>query len=263
MLHDLPYPFPVQRVPFGGQVQAVEQVPDTLGLGLADKPSSDRHVVRGYHAERDGLAVRYMLVSDADFDGVADGVPEVKVCPLAGLSLVGGDDGRLYAHVSGDQFRHRAAVTFEQGLGVLLYEIHHRGISDDGVLEALGQAVADLFDRQGFQRGYVDDDRPWLVERPDEVLAGGVVNSCLAAHRGIHGGQQCRGALQPSQASQGGRGDQAGNIAAYPPAKCHNQRAAVHRGFNGKELVEDRLDRCQILVLLAGGKVDDGGGQAG
>jgi hypothetical protein len=114
---------------------------------------------------------------------------------------------------------------------------------------------------EGGQDVEVRQDQARLVEGADEVLAAGGVDGGLAAHRGIHLGQEGGGDLDEVDAALVDRGGEAGEVAHHAAAEGDDHVAAVE--LQGQEAVADVGQPLPALGGLAGGNDDGLGGDAG
>src|SRR5690606_32303318 len=99
------------------------------------------------------------------------------------------------------------------GVEVALVEGEEVGVANDRVLDAFGQAGDVVACTERFQRVDVDEHELGLVERPDHVLAAGVVDGRLAAHAGVHVGFDGGRTLSERHAAHPGGGGKAGQVA--------------------------------------------------
>jgi hypothetical protein len=206
----------------------------------------------GDHAQGDGFAVDHAGVVEDVFDGVSEGVAEVQESADAFFVGIFVDDGGLDGDVFGDEFGEYCNIAGGDFGGVVGDEGKQRGIADDGVLDAFGQAAPELARRKRGKGGDVGDDNFGLVESADEIFSGGMIDADFSADGGIDGGEQRRGNLDKGDAAEDGDGDEAGEIADDSAAQCDHRRGAFDLGIEKRAQRGD--GRVDGFVLLAGGK---------
>ena len=135
------------------------------------------------------------------------------------------------------------------------------GVAQQAILQNLGVAGAHLPVGQGGEHIQVRQDEPGLVEGADQVLASRGVDGRLAAHRGVHLGQQGGGDLNEVCAALVDGGGEAGEVPDHPAAESDNQVAPVQ--LQSQQGVAERLQAGKALGLFAGGQDDGMDGQAG
>ena len=101
----------------------------------------------------------------------------------------------------------------------------------------------------------VRQHQPWMMEAADQVLAGAEVDACLAADGGVYLRQQRCRHLDEIDAAHVDGCEKAGHIADDAAAEGNQDRAAI--GASGRQLLCQPLQRCEPLVLLAGGQLQD------
>ena len=94
-----------------------------------------------------------------------------------------------------------------------------------------------------------DDDGARLIKRADQVLAAGVIDAGLAAHRGIDLRQQRRGHLHEIDAALVAGRRKPGHVADHTAAQRHDAGVAIQAAAD--ERIEDPAQHLQRLVLLA------------
>ena len=99
-------------------------------------------------------------------------------------------------------------------------------IEDEPVLDDFGPAVAEMAFGKGAEDERVDDDRPRLGERADEVLPARVVDAGLAADGGVHHAEEGRGNVDEVDAAQAGRGGEAGQVGDDAAAEADDEVGA-------------------------------------
>ena len=122
-------------------------------------------------------------------------------------------------------------------------------IADQTVLDDLGQARPILAVGQAREHVGVGDHLPRLVKGADQILAAGVIDRGLAAHRGVDLRQQRGRHLHEIDAALVAGRDEAGQVADHAAAECQHQRVASEAV--GDQHVEHAPGGRERLVLLA------------
>jgi hypothetical protein len=91
-----------------------------------------------------------------------------------------------------------------------------------------------------------------MVERADQILAGGQVSARLAAQRAVHLREQRGGHADVADAAHVDRREEAGKVADHAAAERNQNGVAV--GTVLGEFFSKALDRVKPLVLLASGQ---------
>ena len=211
-------------------------------------------------ARRHRLAVQPGSVAGARLDRVPERVSEVEQGPGAGFALVGHHQRGLALARPHHREAQRIGVEAEQGRHVGFEPVEETGVVDEPVLHDLGEARPDFAGIEGRKRRGVADHAPGLVEGADEVLAAGQVHAGLAAHGGVHLGEQRGRHLQEIDTPLVAGGGEPGNVADDPSAERDDDPVACDppRGQGALDLREG----VQGLVLLAIGndvRIDGGG----
>ena len=120
------------------------------------------------------------------------------------------------------------------------------------VLDDLGAAVPENVKGEGIQGIRVAQHKTWLAERPGEVLPGGKINGCFAAHGGIHGGKQGRGNLNEADAPQVACGGETRQIAHHAAAESDDQVGAGQPVF--REKVQKIEENLPVFAFFPGGE---------
>ena len=129
------------------------------------------------------------------------------------------------------------------------------------VLDDLGAAVPENVKGEGIQGIRVAQHQTWLAERPGEVLPGGEINGCFAAHGGIHGGKQSRGNLNEADASQIACGGEACQIAHHAAAQSDDHVGAGQLIF--REKVQEIEENLPVFAFFPGGEYVGNHGETG
>ena len=116
------------------------------------------------------------------FQRVRKGVPEIQQCAFAVLVFVTRHDSGLVSTTARDRFTERRGVTSIQCVDVLFEPDEEAGIAYRAVFDDFGKPCAVFARRQCGQGVRIDHDGARLMERADQVLAGGEVHAGLAAH---------------------------------------------------------------------------------
>ena len=90
------------------------------------------------------------------------------------------------------------------------------------------------------------------MEGPDQVLAGRVIHTGLAAGRRVDLRKQRGRYLHHPHSAHEYRGRKAGDVADHPTSQRHDDAAAV--GAGPDQRIDDSRDRIQVLSGLAVGK---------
>ena len=245
-----------------GELIAAQEVVLAAGeVRVRQQPRATGEVGRHAHADAHGFAMEVGGVLRLALQGVAEGVAVVEVGAYALLQLVlldvPGLDAAGFRHGVG----HGGGVAGFQGFGVGFLPGEERRVVDDAVLEDLGQAGAVFAAVHGGHQFRVDDHGLGLAEGTDQVLAGGGIHAGLAAHGGIHHGQQGGGHLQEAHAAHPARGHEAREVAGHAAAEAEDGVAAVDLGGGGGG--PHALRRGHGLRRFARGEGGEGGRQAG
>jgi hypothetical protein len=161
----------------------------------------------------DALAVQPVAVAHARLDGMAEGVAQVEQGALAGLPLVRRHHFRLVLAGAADGVGEGVRVPRHQLVHVAFQPFQEGRVADQAVLDDLGQTGGQFPVRQGVQGFGIGQHQLRLVEGADHVLAEGMVDAGLAAHGGIHLGQQGGGHLDEGHAALVAGRREAGEIA--------------------------------------------------
>jgi hypothetical protein len=205
----------------------------------------------GHHADGDGFAVQEAPVGSDGLQGVAEAVAKIEQGANTGFFFVLRHDLRLVFDRTANQVVQRGGVARGGGVRPLLQPVEKGGVADGAVLDDFGQARAVLPGGQGVQRGGVYEHGAGLVKGADQVLALDVIDSRLAADRGVHLRQQGRRRLQETHAPHVAGRREAGDVADHAAAQGDQRR--VTAGLHADQLVDDPVPGVRRLVLLAVG----------
>ena len=171
---------------------------------------------------------------------------------------------RLFALVAGNDLCLDLAGTangVDEGVWLAGDEIVHAPlepseearVGDHTVLDHLGKAGAELAFGQRAQHTHVRHHGAGLVERADEVLAGGVIHGSLAAHGRVHLGQQRRRHLNQAHAALIARRGESGHIPYHAAAQGDQRRgavvAALHEAIEHGGPCRHRLEALAVADL--------------
>ena len=172
--------------------------------------------------------------------GVAEGVAEVELAPLARLrARRGRPPPALMATESPTSCSIDRRIERQRRRGVGLQEREQPGVGDQGVLDDLRHAVDHFRLRQRAQHVQVAEHEFGLVEGSDQVLVAFQVDPVLAAHAGVDLGQQGRGDEAEPQPAQERRGDEPGDVADHAAADPQDE-GADRLPDGGRRFVEVR-----------------------
>ena len=124
------------------------------------------------------------------------------------------------------------------------------------MLDDLGQSGRQFTRWQGMQGGCIGDHGLRLIERADHVLAEGMIDTGLAAHRRVDLRQQRGRDLHERDAAHVGCCSEAGQIADDATTECDHGGLAIT--FFCQQDIEYLHQAGPGLLLLAIGQ-DDGG----
>ncbi len=120
-------------------------------------------------------------VTQARFDGVAEGVAEIEQLAQAALALVLADDFGLDRDRAHHRVAERIGVAREQGVEIRFEPAEERRIADQAILDYFGDSRAQLALGQGLQGIEVGEHEPWLMKSADHVFSERMVDRGLAA----------------------------------------------------------------------------------
>ena len=124
------------------------------------------------------------------------------------------------------------------------------GAVEQRVLPQLAETGAALAIGERGKRREAARDQARLVERADEVLAGGQIDCGLAADRGVGHRDECRRQLDDRDAAVQRRCDEAREVADDATAERDDGTAAIEAARD--ELLAQRLVDRERLARLAG-----------
>jgi hypothetical protein len=184
--------------------------------------------------------------------GVAEGVPEIEQHALARVPLVTLHH-RGFAGAAGIQHLFDAPHDGGAGRGGL-QEPEQGLVQDAAVFDHLGHAVGEDRVGQGGETAGVGQHQPGLPESARQVFARLEIYRHLAAHRGVHLGQQGGGQLDEIHPPQNGGGGKARQVPHDPAAQGGH---GVGPGeAEGQELVVKVLQHGHRLGALPWGHLD-------
>ena len=160
-------------------------------------------------------------------------------------------DGDVARH-DGLHGRHVGHEEVERERGALEHGEQLR-VGDHAVLDDLAAAVGELGGLERGQTAHVCEHRAGLPEGPRQVLAGLEVDGGLAAHGGVHHGEQARRHLDVRDSAQVARRGKAREVAHHAAAEGHHRVAAGELAL-GQELqaVHERGGALSLLARLEG-----------
>ncbi len=214
----------------------------------------DRAVTRGDEADRDGFAV-LQRASRLRLDGMRKRVPQVQQRPGTGLPFVGLHDGRLDRDASLDEAHERAIVEMQDFVGAGLEFRQQVGVGDQGVLDALGEAAAEVTRFERHEQMGIGEHHAWLPEHADQVLADPAagqldVDPGLAADRGVDHRQQRRRHLHERDAAHERRRGEAGRVADDAAAERDHRAGSIQARIGREHRVVDASRGVERLVPL-------------
>ena len=122
-------------------------------------------------------------------------------------------------------------------------------ITNQAILDHFRITGGQFTRRQGLQHPRINQHQTRLIERTDHVLAAGMIDGCLAPHRGIHLGQQGGGHLYEVNAALVAGCREADHIADHPPPQCNQGGGA--RVTLAHQRIKDRFQGIQRLEFFA------------
>src|SRR5258706_14651695 len=122
-------------------------------------------------------------ISQAGYDGVAEGMFEVQEYAQSAHALVMADDFGLDRDRAHDSVLERVRVAREQAIEVGLEPVEERRVADQAVLDHFGQPREQLALGQGLQRFNAGQHKPGLMKGADQVFPRRMMNRGLATDR--------------------------------------------------------------------------------
>lgn len=241
-----------------GEFEFLEELKDALGVvgGEAGEFLGEKEGCS--HAEGDGFAVEDGAVGDGGLDGVADGMAEIQEgAGAGGFVLILFHDASLDGRVSGEEFA--AGFLFSD---VELFDlVEHRRIANGGMFDDFCEAFAEDAGREVGECLRVGEDKPWLVEGTEEVLAFRGVDAGLSADGGVDLGDDGSGDLDEGDTAKEDGSHEASEVADDAASKGDNERLSVVVMLD--EGAAEALDILHGLGGFAGGNEMKGGLKAG
>ena len=142
----------------------------------------------------------------------------------------------------------------EDRFGVGVQAIEQIAARDHAVFHDFIETRAKFTSRQCLEQRRIDDDESGLMERPDQVLAQGVIDADLAADRAVDLCKQCRGHVNEGDPAQERRRRKSRGVA--DDAASDGDDGAASIGVGPNERLVDLRDRLQVLVALTVRKKD-------
>ena len=185
---------------------------------------------------------------------MAKSVAEIEQGAFTGFPFVGGDDLGLVAARAFDGLAQSGGVARQQRVQMRFQPVQKWAITDQSVLDHLGQTGAQFAVRQGSEGIGVRQHAARLIKRTDHVLAERMIDGGLAADRGIHLGQQRRRNLDEGHAALIAGRREASHVADHPAAESDDRAMPVEALI--QQGGENFIQRLQRLVAFAVGQDD-------
>ena len=201
-------------------------------------------------ADRNGLAVEEALEAALDLERVAERVAQVEEGASAVLAFVVAHDRGLR---SDRAFDDRAEIAWARE------RVEQRRGEPERDLERFGHAGRALARGQRRDVREIGDDGRRLVDRPEQVLAGRVIEAGLSADRRIDHRQQRGRRLEEADSAKQRCGGEPGEVADDATAERDDERVAID--LRAERRVPDRADGVERLRALAGAEHDLDSGQ--
>ena len=128
-------------------------------------------------------------------------------------------------------------------------QLKKSGVVDESVLHDLGKPSPYFTRAEGRERRGIAEHTPGLVEGADEILAAWKIDAGLAAHRGVHLGEQCGWHLQEIDAALVAGSGESGDIADDPSAERDDDTVACNTPLDQGAL--NFREGVQRLVALS------------
>ena len=189
-----------------------------------------------------------------------EGVAEIEQGALAGFALVARHRNGLGTAARRDRMLARRPAR-EQVAPIGVEPGEECGVVDQAIFDDFGVASAEVARRQRVEQSGIGDHQDRLVESADEILAVDRIDAGLAAHRGIHLGEQRCWHLHDLEPAPHDRGRKPGKIADHAAAKRNDEIVALDPG--GENRLADPLDDPPGLGAFAGRHDDAGSTDAG
>ena len=186
---------------------------------------------------------------------------QVEQGALAGLALVGHDHLGLVGTGTPDDFNDTGRVARHDRGHVGFQPVEERRVAYQPVLDDFGHAGRELSRRQCVEHVDIGQHPARLVKRPDHVLAQRMIDAGLAAHGGVHLGQQGGGHLDEIDPALIDRGRKPGQVADHAATQRHDRGVAptaifqqprgddVQRGHGFRGLTVGQHQRVHLVRL--------------
>ena len=181
-------------------------------------------------------------------------MPKVENSSKSALALVLGDHIGLDAAGIDDGGNERGGILCEDRFGVGVQAIEQIAIRNHAVLHDFIETRAKFTSRQCLEQRRIDDDESGLMERPDQVLAQGVIDADLAADRAVDLCKECRGHVNEGNPAQERRCRKSRGVAHDSASDCDDGAPSI--GIGPNERLIDLRYRLQVLVALTVRKKD-------
>src|SRR5690606_18877583 len=183
------------------------------------------------------------------FDGMAEGMPEIQRGTNTRLTFVRTHYRRLGGTGAPYGLGQCDLVQLPQPVDIVFKPTEERLIANQTVLDDFRQARRQLTRRQCRQRGRIDQHQLRLVEGTNHVLAQGMIDTGLAAYRGVNLGQQrCRDLNEVHPALVAGCRE-SGHVADDAATQSYDRGLAVMPGR--QQAIEDQLEGFPVFPGLA------------
>jgi hypothetical protein len=148
---------------------------------------------------------------------VADGVAKVEEHPVLGVQFVLLNNYTLYITAN---IQNGFDITRDSQAGGMSCQVVKKGgVGNAAIFDDLRHAVGKGLVIQGVQRVRVHEHQLGLPKGPSQIFAVVQVHRHLAAHRGIHLGEQGRGNLDEVHPTQDGSGGKACQVSHHAAAQ--------------------------------------------
>ncbi len=171
-------------------------------------------------------------VTGEGFERMAESVAEIEQSAGAGqFELVFLDDLGLGADAGGDGVQPVVPIAGENRLPMGFEPGEEGRVAKQPVFHHFGITGPELARRQRAQHRCIGKHEARLMKGADQVLALFGVDAGLAADRGIHLRQKCRGDLHEANATAEHARGEAGEIADHAATESHDAIAALDANF--------------------------------
>ncbi len=190
-----------------------------------------------------------VAIAHFGFNGVAKGMAKIENGANSGFAFVFGHYPCLGLAGALDSFGQCRRVQLDELLHMLLKPVHERGITNQAVLYHLGQPGRKLARWQCAQGIGINNHGFGLVEGTNHVLAQLMVDTGLAAYRGIHLRQQCGRHLNETDATLVAGSGKAGHVSGHSTAQRNQRGLAIMTIL--QQAIKHLLQGWPVLVRLA------------